>query len=139
VSAESNKEVVRRLFEEAFNRGNLDVVGELIDPRLVYHSPDGDICGLEGARLLVTGVRAAFPDFHVTIEEVLADGDKVAVRFTDSGTYQGSEFGPAATGKRVTWTGADMFRFAGGKIIEGWGFADSMGLMRQLGVIPTAD
>jgi predicted ester cyclase len=139
VSTDVNKEVVRRLFEEAFNRGNLDVVGELIDQRLVYHSPDGDVCGLEGARELVTGVRAAFPDFRVTFEEVLADGDKVAIRFTDSGTYQGSEFGAAARGRRVTWSGADFFRIDGGKIVEGWGFADSPGLMRQLGVVPTAD
>jgi predicted ester cyclase len=140
MSVDRNKDVARRLFEEAFNRGNLDVLGELVDPRLVYHSPDGDIRGLEGARQLVVGMRAAFPDFHVTAEDVLAEEDKVVIRFTDSGTYQGDEFGDGATtGKWVTWTGVDIFRIADGKIIEGWGTGDMLGLMRQLGVLPPAD
>lgn len=106
------KGVALRLFEEAFNRGNLDVIGELVHPDLVYHYPDGDIEGLEGARQLVIAMRSDFPDFHVTTEDVLAEGDKVVVRFTDSGTYEGGEFGAAATGKRVTWTGVDIFRIA---------------------------
>jgi predicted ester cyclase len=63
-----------------------------------YHLPDADISGLEGARQLIAGMRATFPDFYVTTEDVLADGDKVAIRFTDSGTYQGGEFGAAAQG-----------------------------------------
>jgi predicted ester cyclase len=133
------KGVALRLFEEAFNRGNLDVIGELVHPDLVYHYPDGDIEGLEGARQLVIAMRSDFPDFHVTTEDVLAEGDKVVVRFTDSGTYEGGEFGAAATGKRVTWTGVDIFRIADGKIIEGWGVGDMLGLMRQLGVYPQGD
>jgi steroid delta-isomerase-like uncharacterized protein len=128
------KGVALRFFEEAFNRGNLDVIGELVHPDLVYHSPDGDIDGLEGARQLVIAMRSDFPDFHVTAEDVLAEGDKVVVRFTDTGTYQGAEFGATAMGKRVTWTGVDIFRIADGKIIEGWGIADMLGLMRQLGI-----
>jgi len=139
MSTDRNKDVVRRLFEEAFNRGNLDVIDELIDPDLVYHLPDDDIRGLEGARQLVMALRAAFPDFHVSAEDVLAEEDKVVIRFTDSGTYEGNEFGAAATGKRVAWTGVDIFRIADGKIIEGWGVSDSLGLMRQLGVLPPAD
>jgi steroid delta-isomerase-like uncharacterized protein len=134
-----SKDVARRLLEEAFNRGNLDVIGELIHPDLVYHAPDGDIRGLEGARQLVIGMRSDFPDFHVAVEDVLAEGDKVVVRFTDSGTYQGHEFGVTAMGKQVTWTGVDIFRVADGKIIEGWGVGDMLGLMRQLGVCPPAD
>jgi predicted ester cyclase len=133
------KGVALRLFEEAFNGGNLDVIGELIHPDLVYHSPDGDIHGLEGARQLVIAMRSDFPDFHVTADDVLAEGDKVVVRFTDSGTYEGGEFGATAMGKRVTWTGVDIFRIADGKIIEGWGVGDMLGLMRQLGVYPQAD
>jgi predicted ester cyclase len=139
MSTDRNKDVVRRLFEEAFNRGNLDVIDELIDPELVYHLPDDDIRGLEGARQLVIALRATFPDFHVSAKDVLAEEDKVVIRFTDSGTYEGNEFGAAATGKRVAWTGVDIFRIADGKIIEGWGVSDSLGLMRQLGVLPPAD
>jgi predicted ester cyclase len=136
---DGNKSVVTRLFEEAFNRGNLDVIGELIDPELVYHTPDGDIRGLEGARQLVIGMRAAFPDFRVTAKDVLAEEDKVVIRFTDSGTYAGDEFGAAAKGRRIEWTGVDIFRIADSKIIEGWGVADTLGLMRQLGVLPPTD
>jgi predicted ester cyclase len=77
--------------------------------------------------------------FHVSAEDVLAEGDKVVIRFTDSGTCEGNEFGAAATGKRVGWTGVDIFRIANSKIIEGWGVSDSLGLMRQLGVLPPAD
>lgn len=133
------KDVARRLLDEAFNRGNLDVIGELIHPDLVYRTPEGDIRALDGARQLVIAMRADFPDFRVTVEDVLAEGDKVVVRFTDSGTYQGDEFGVTATGKQVSWTGIDIFRIADGKIIEGWGVGDMLGLMRQLGVYPPAD
>jgi steroid delta-isomerase-like uncharacterized protein len=133
------KDVARRLLDEAFNRGNLDVIGELIHPDLVYHTPDGDIRGLDGARQLVLAMRSDFPDFRVTVEDVLAEADKVVVRFTDSGTYQGGEFGVTAAGKHVTWTGVDIFRIAHGKIIEGWGVGDMLGLMRQLGAYPLAD
>jgi steroid delta-isomerase-like uncharacterized protein len=133
------KDVARRLLAEAFNRGNLDVIDELIHPDLVYHTPDGDIRGVDGARQLVIAMRSDFPDFHVTVEDVLAERDKVVVRFTDSGTYQGDAFGVIASGKQVSWTGVDIFRIADGKIIEGWGVGDMLGLMRQLGVYPPAD
>ena len=133
------KDIARRLLYEAFNGGNLDVIDELIDPDLVYHAPDGDIRGLEGARQLVIAMHSDFPDFHVAVDDVIAEGDKVVVRFTDTGTYQGDDFGVTATGKQVTWTGVDIFRIADGKIIEGWGVGDLLGLMRQLGVYPPAD
>jgi steroid delta-isomerase-like uncharacterized protein len=133
------KDIARRLLDEAFNSGNLDVIDELIDPDLVYHTPDGDIRGLEGARQLVIAMRSDFPDFHVAVNDVIAEGDKVVVRFTDTGSYQGDDFGVTATGKHVTWTGVDIFRIADGKIIEGWGVGDLLGLMRQLGVYPPAD
>jgi predicted ester cyclase len=133
------KGIALRLFEEAFNCGNLDVIDVLVHPDLVYHYTDGDIHGLEGARQLVIGLRSTFPDFHVTAEDVIAEGDKVVVRFTDSGTCEGDELGATAVGKRVTWTGIDIFRIADGKIIEGWGVGDMLGLMRQLGVHAPAE
>jgi steroid delta-isomerase-like uncharacterized protein len=133
---EENKAIVLRFFEEAFNRGNLAVIDELIAPHLAYHSPDGDIRGLEGTYQLVTGMRTAVPDFHVTVEEVIAEGEKVVIRYADRGTHQGEGIGVPPTGKHATWVGVDIFRIADGKIIEGWGVYDSLGLMQQLGVIP---
>jgi steroid delta-isomerase-like uncharacterized protein len=139
MSSEQNKAVVLRFFEEAFNRGNLAVISELIAHQLAYHTPDGAIRGIEGAQQLVTEMRAAFPDFNVTPEQVIAEGDMVVVRFTDRGTHQGEGIGVPPTGKQVTWTGVDIFRIAEGKIIEGWGITDSLGLMQQLGVIPASE
>jgi predicted ester cyclase len=75
------EDVARRLLDEAFNRGNLNVIGELIHPDLVYHSPDGDIRGLDGARQLVLAMRSDFPDFRVTVKDVLAEADKVVVQY----------------------------------------------------------
>jgi steroid delta-isomerase-like uncharacterized protein len=132
------KDVARRLLDEVFTRGILDLIGELIHPDIVYHTPDGDIRGLDGARQLVLAMRSDFRDFRVTVEDVVAEGDKVVVRFTDSGTYQGDEFGVTATGRQVSWTGIDIFCIDDGKIIEGWGVGDMLGLMRQLGVYPPA-
>ena len=136
MSLEQNKALVVRFFDEAFNRGNLTVIGELISPDLIYHAGDGAVRGVEGARQLVVGMREAFPDFHVTAEDVIAEGDTVVIRFTDSGTHLGGGMGTPPTGKHVTWTGIDVFRLAGGKIVEGWGTADLLGLMQQLGAIP---
>ncbi len=136
MSVEQNKAIVLRFFEEAFNQGNLAVIDELIAPRLVYHAPDGDISGLDGTKQLVAGVRTAFPDFQVRPQDVVTEGDKVVIRFTDSGTHQAEGMGIPPTGKQVTWTGIDIFRITDGKIVEGWGIVDSLGLMQQLGILP---
>jgi steroid delta-isomerase-like uncharacterized protein len=119
MSLEQNKAVVVRFLEEAFNRGNLAVIAELIAADLIYHTPDGGaVRGHQGARQLVTGMRTAFPDFEVTPQDVIAEGEKVVVRFTDRGTHQGEGMGLPPTGGQVMWTGIDIFRIADGKIAK---------------------
>lgn len=139
MAQEANKAIVLRIFEQAFNLGNMAVIDEVIAADAVYHLPDEDICGPAGFHQMVTAMRTAFPDFHVTTESVVAEGDIVVVRFTDRGTHQGDGIGVPPTGKHVTWSGFDMARIADGKIIEGWGMVDVLGLMQQLGVIPASE
>lgn len=139
MSTEQNKAIVLRFFEEAFNQGNLAVIDELIDSQIVYHAPDGDIRDHDGVHQLVTWMRTTFHDFQVSPEEVVAEGDRVVIRFTDSGTHQGEGMGIPPTGKQVTWTGIDIFRLSEGKIVEGWGVSDGLHLMQQLGAIPARD
>lgn len=136
MSTEQNKALVLRFFEEAFNQGNLAVIDELIASHIVYHAPDGDIRGHDGVHQLVTWMRTTFHDFQVRSEEVIAEGDRVVIRFTDSGIHRGEGMGIPPTGKPVTWTGIDIFRLTEGKIVEGWGILDSLRLRQQLGALP---
>ena len=136
MSTGQNKAIVLRFFEEAFNQGNHTVIEELIASHIVYHAPDGDIRGHDGVHQLVTWMRTTFHDFQVSPEEVIAEGDRVVIRFTDSGVSQGEGLGIPPTDKPVTWTGIDIFRLDEGKIVEGWGVSDGLGLMQQLGALP---
>ena len=138
--SEENKSISRRVQEEAFNQGNLAVIDELVAADYVDHDlPPGFPDGPEGYKQLVAMYRAAFPDVQMTIEDVIADGDKVALRWTATGTHQGELMGIPPTNKQVTVTGMDINRLAGGKIAEHWGNFDQMGMMQQLGVIPSPE
>ena len=138
--SEENKSISRRVQEEAFNQGNLAVIDELVAADYVDHDlPPGFPEGQEGFKQLVAMYRAAFPDVQMTIEDVIADGDKVALRWTATGTHQGELMGIPPTNKQVTVTGMDINRLAGGKIAEHWGNFDQMGMMQQLGVIPSPE
>ncbi len=134
MSTEQNKAAARRICEEVFSQGNLDAIDELVAPDAVDHEGFGglDTQGAAGARRLVAATRAAFPDLRVTIDDLIAEGDKVALRLTLSGTHQGALAGVPASGKRVTFTSLDLYRFADGKLVEHWGQFDTQGLMRQL-------
>jgi steroid delta-isomerase-like uncharacterized protein len=135
--SETNKIVSRRLNEEAFNQGKIDVIEELVAPTCVNHDPaTGDTKGPEGTRELIEGYRSAFPDLKITIEEQIAEGDLVASRWTGTGTHKGELLGIAATGKETTVTGITIEKVKDGKIVESWTNWDTLGLMRQLGVIP---
>jgi steroid delta-isomerase-like uncharacterized protein len=136
MSTEQNKAIVLRFFEEAFNQGNFAVINELIASHFVYHAPGVSISGSDGVHQLVTWMRTTFHDFHVSPEDVVAEGDRVVIRFTDCGTHQGEGMGIPPTGQQVTWTGMDIFRLTDGKIVEGWGVSDSLHLMQQLGALP---
>ncbi len=139
MSTEENKALVRREIEELFNHtGDLDVAGEVYAPDFVGHDPTlpEDLHGVEAARQFAASFRGAFPDLTCTIEDQLAEGDKVVSRWTARGTHQGDLMGIAPTGKSVTVTGFDEFRVADGKIAELWQEVDMLGLMQQLGALP---
>ena len=135
---EQNKALIGRLIEETFNRGNMSLANEILAPGFVDHEelPGGISNDREGFKTLTTMLRSAFPDFKATIEDILAEGDKVVVRMTWSGTQKGEFMGIPATGKSVSFGVIDIIRIAGGKVVEHWGQMDSMGLMQQIGAIP---
>jgi predicted ester cyclase len=141
MSAEDNKAVVRREVEELYNHtGNLDVADEIFSPDYVSYEPtSGETRGIEGARQFAATFREAFPDLQCTIDDMVAEGDKVVMRFRGSGTHQGETeaFGPA-TGKRMEMTGITIKRLSEGKIVEAWTNFDALGTMQQLGLIPEA-
>jgi predicted ester cyclase len=136
MSTEDNKAIIRRFYEEVFNRGNL-AVDAFIDPNQVDHfAPPGTPGGLEGAKQTIGMFQTAFPDLHFTVEDMIAEGDKVVARITMSGTQQGAFMGIPPTGKHVTVTAIDFNRLAGGKSVEHWVEMDTLGMMQQLGVVP---
>jgi len=136
---EENKAISRRADEELFDRGNLDVADELFAPNFVYHEPASgeEWHGPESVRQYATMMRAAFPDLQYTVEDQIAEGDKVVTRYTASGTHRGELMGIAPTGSRVEITGISITRVEDGKIGEIWENYDALGMMRQLGVIPS--
>jgi predicted ester cyclase len=138
VSAEETKAVARRWFEDFFNSGNLEVADEIIAPDHVNHDPTlPDIPpGPEGQRQVVNLYRGAFTNAHISLEEQLAEGDRVVTRWRASGTHQGELMGVAPTGNQVTITGITINRISGGKIAESWTNYDALGMMQQLGAVP---
>lgn len=129
-SVEQNKALVRRWIEQGFNKTELSVVDELFAEDFVVN---GQKIGRQGLKQGMTGRLTAFPDLHVTITEILAEGDKVGLWYTVQATQKGNFEGISATGKQVNWSGADLLRVAGGKIVEAQFVDDSLGLLRQLG------
>jgi steroid delta-isomerase-like uncharacterized protein len=142
MSAETNKALVRREFEEMFTQGgDLDTVAEFYAPDYVLHEPtSGEVRGLEAAREFAATYRVAFPDLETAIEDQVAEGDKVVSRFSGRGTHLGEseEFGPA-TGNRIEITGITIDRLVDGKIVEEWTNYDALSLLQQIGLIPEAD
>ena len=137
MSEEENKATVRRFVEEFKNKANHDIVLDLFTPGFVTHlSLPGVPPNRDGFRMLGKGVVSAFPDVHATIEDLLADGEKVVERTTARATSKGVFNGIPPTGKPVRWTEIHIYRFQRGKIDEHWGEIDFFGLMAQLGAIP---
>jgi predicted ester cyclase len=132
-----NKAIVRRFVEEVQNQGNLVVVDELVAPSFVNHTPPSGVPpDQEGIKFLTQMFRAAFPNGAMTIEDMLAEGDRVVTRKTFRGTHTGDLMGIPSTGKQVTIELIDIVRLAHGKVIESWSAADNLGMLQQLGVIP---
>jgi serine phosphatase RsbU (regulator of sigma subunit) len=133
VSAEENKAIFRRYVEEVTNQGNLDLADEIFD-RYLAHQPDGSVVerGPEDVKRFQGEFHSAFPDIHGTIEDQIAEGDKVMSRWKIRGTHQGEFRGMAPTGKEVEINGIGIFRFSSeGKVVESWDSYDQLGMMRQ--------
>ena len=137
--SEENKALARRFLEKVFNEGNLDAIDELIDPNQTQHDPamTEELRGIEGARQLVEVYRGAFPDVHITVEDQVAEGDKVVTRWTALRTRQGELMGVEPSGRQVTVRGISIDRFSGGKFVEARDNYDALGMMQQTGTIPS--
>ena len=136
MSIEENKIIVRRFFEVGSSRGDLDAANELLAPDFVLHVPLPCSPGIRGIDEVVSACRAAFQDLYVTVEDMVAEKDMVAARFTARGVHKGDFMGLPPTGKPIAMTGMEIFRLENGKIAELWGEANLLGLMQQLGILP---
>jgi len=139
MSTEENKAMVRRYHEELFNKGNMAVADELFDPNYLNSACEqlGLPRGPEGFKQYVTMMRTAFPDFNVTVEDQVAEGDKEVHRVKARGTHKGDMMDIAPTNKRVEVNAIVIDHISGGKVMETWAEVDMFGMMQQLGVIPT--
>ena len=140
MSAEENKAIFRRYVEEVGNEGKLELADEIFD-RYLAHQPDGSVLerGPEDVKRFMGEFQEAFPDFHTEIEDQIAEGDKVVTRWRMRGTHRGEFRGIAPTGNELEITGSGIFRFSEGKVVESWDNFDQLGMMVQLGVIPTPE
>jgi steroid delta-isomerase-like uncharacterized protein len=136
MSIEDQKALVRRWIG-ALNQKDLADFDALCAPDFVHHSPSTTIRGLDAYRQALATDFAAFPDMHFTVDELIAEGDTVVARLTGHGAHQGSLGGIPPTGKQATVVGVTIYRIAAGKLAEQWEYFDNLGLLQQLGVIPT--
>ena len=135
-SLDGNKALARRYIEEVFNRGNLSAVDDTMAPDVVYHDSlsDSPLQGREGAKAFAAALRQSFPDLHLDIEDVIAEDDRVVLRWTARGTHRGAFLGVPPTGAAVRFTGIDIVRIADGRIQEGWAEESNLATLGQLGV-----
>ena len=133
---EENASIVRRVFEEAINQGNLGVIDEVLAPNFVNHDFPATGPGPEGFKQTISMFRAAFPDIRVMLEDLLVASDKVGTRGTMRGTHQGEFMGIEPTGKQVEVKYIDVWRVENGRLAENWVQMDMLGLMGQLGLAP---
>jgi steroid delta-isomerase-like uncharacterized protein len=131
----ANAAAVRRLFEEVLNRQNTALLPTLLDPDVLFHGASEEQ-GIAAYQALVARVRVAFPDQRFTIEDTIASGDRVVVRWNMEATHSGPLAGIPATGKRVTQRAIVIYRFKDGKVAEAWTQMDQVGMLRQLGRDP---
>jgi steroid delta-isomerase-like uncharacterized protein len=140
VPAEDNKALVWRFVDEVQSRGNIDLIDEICSPEFVNHSaPPGIPADREGVKAVTAMFRGAFPDSYFTVEDMMAEGDKVATRKTFHGTQEGEFMGIPPSGRSVSMGLIDIVRISDGRVVEHWSMGDSLGLMQQLGVIPSGE
>ena len=137
----ANKALFKR-FHDAANTGDIELlanaIDELVAPDAVVRTPlPIDVTGAEALKQIWAMLFTIYPDIHLTVEDVIAEGDKVVARNTVTGTHRGEFMGVAATGKSVTYNEIFIFRFADGRVVETWGVVDVLAQMKQIGVVPT--
>ena len=131
--SENNLQIVKRFFEEVWNEGNLDVVDELLAPGFTDHNlPPGALKGLQGYKATVNNFRSAFPDITYSLNHIVAESDRVAIRLTGIGTHKGAFMGIPATNKQVSFGGMTFVRIENGRITDRWGLADIPSLLGQI-------
>ena len=132
--SEANKAIIRRLYDEVWNKGNFDVALEVFSDDYLRHDlrPSPAQPGAAGQRKVAADFRAAFPDLTTTVELVLGDGDLVAARWTMDGTNTGPWGDQPPTGRHVRFSGVNIFRLAGGRVVEVWNHRDDLGVQQQL-------
>ncbi len=137
MSTEDNKALVRRYVEEFVDRSNFNLSDEIFAPNFVrYDAGPDQVSRVEDLKHFFAMLHSGFPGSRNTIDDLISEGDKVALRFTFHGTHQGEFMGISPTGKQVTMPGIDILRIADGKIVEMWNQEDVLGMMQQLGAIP---
>jgi steroid delta-isomerase-like uncharacterized protein len=135
---DQNKDLANRFYGEVFDPGDVDRVPEFCAEDFVDHEPQppGMPEGIEGVKAFIQMFHAGFPDVKASVEDVLAEGDRVVARVRFTGTHQGEFMGVPATGKRIDMETIDIVRVVDGKAVEHWGVTDNMALMQQIGAIP---
>jgi predicted ester cyclase len=137
VSAEDNKALVRRFVDEVQSGGNTDLIDDICSPEFVNHSaPSGLPADREGIKILTTMFKGAFPDSYFSVEDMIAEGDKVVTRKTFHGTHEGEFMGIPPSGRPVNVSLIDVVRISDWRVVEHWSVGDNLGMMQQLGVIP---
>ena len=137
--SDQQKRLAERFHKDIFEAGKLDVADEILSPNFAVHSPDYPPelpSGPEGVKQWAMGLRQGFPDVGFTHHDVIAEGDKVVIRWSVTGTHKGELLGMPATGKQIQVSGIDVFRVQDGRLVEMWQNMDTFGMMRSLGVIP---
>jgi steroid delta-isomerase-like uncharacterized protein len=130
-----------RVVDDAWNKGNLDALDDLHSPDYIeHHASFPDVEGLDAFKQMVAHTRETYPDFYITIHELIFEGDKLAARWSWTGTHLGrtQQLAIPPTGKKLTVTGSHILHIERDKLIEGWEFADALGLLHQLGLAPKA-
>ncbi len=135
--SQQNKALARRLREDCFSTGDMTLADELLDENYLYHGPTimEEVRGREAFKEAIASFRAALPDLRETVEDQIAEGDKVVSRFISRGTHKGELMGAPPTGKQITIRGTDISRIRNGKIVEAWVMWDSLAFMQQIGLV----
>jgi predicted ester cyclase len=135
-ATEANVATFRRAIDEGWNKGNLEAIDELFAPGFVEHQA-GIAPGRDGVKGSIRILRTAFPDLHLTFEDVIADGDMVWARLSAAATHEGPFMGAPGTGRRISLTVIDIVRVVDGRLVEHWGVADPLSVAQQIGLVPS--